>query len=505
MNRKYQKRRLAKAGALLVAIALTVAACGGNNDGNPQSGGNSGDAQGPLQLTMMLPTYSAEQMPANSSVLKMLEEQTGAKLSVSWVPSASYTDKLSATIASGELPKTFVALEPKASYIVNAARSGMFWEVDPYLKNYTNLSKMSELVLSNVSIDGKVYGLYRERDLARFGLMIRQDWLSNLGIEAPTNVDELYNVLKAFTTGDPDKNAKQDTIGLAVGMQGNNIAGFKDILVYMGGPNEWELQDGKLVPAHMTQAYLDTMKFYKKLYDEKIINQDFATVQDGRSVMYKGHAGLWIDNMLDGKNIEDNIKKVVPNAKINLLNRIEGSLGDRTRAGSGYLGMYMIPKTSVKTEAELEQILAYFDKVSEKENQNLMKYGIDGQQYTLENGVYTPSSDAKLRADITDGGQFMILQDEVVNYGTELELLSSKLFQDNATFAVPNPAAPFISNTDIEKGKELSKIIADATVKFIMGAINEDDWNGAVKQWLQSGGSKVIEEMNAEYAKQAGK
>ncbi|MGO4374427.1 sugar ABC transporter permease, partial [Paenibacillus sp. MCAF20] len=315
----------------------------------------------------------------------------------------------------------------------------------------------------------------------------------------------LYDTLKAFATGDPDKNGKHDTIGLAVGMQGNNIAGFKDILVYYGGPNEWELRDGKLVPSHMTQAYLDTMKFYKKLYDEKIINQDFAIVQDGRSVMNKGQAGLWIDNMLDGKNIEDNIKKVDPNAKINLLNRIAGPSGDRTRAGSGYLGMYMIPKTSVKTEAELQQILAYFDKVSEKDNQNLMKYGIEGTQYTLENGAYTPNGDPKVRAEITDGNQFMILQDGVVNYGTELEQLSTKLFQDNATFAVPNPAAPFISNTDIEKGKELSKIIADATVKFIMGSVNEGDWSSIVDQWLQSGGSKVIEEMNAEYAKLAGK
>ncbi|MDQ0059053.1 extracellular solute-binding protein [Paenibacillus harenae] len=505
MNRRHRNRRLAKAGVLLAAIALSVTACGGNNEESPKSSNGSGGAQGPLQLTMMLPTYNPEQMPADSSVLKMLEEKTGTKLSVSWVPSSTYTDKLSATVASGELPKTFVALEAKASFIVNAARSGMFWEVGPYLKNYPNLSKMSEIVLNNISIDGKVYGLYRERDLARFGLMIRQDWLSNLGIQTPKNVDELYNVLKAFASGDPDKNGKHDTIGLAVGMQGNNIAGFKDILVYMGGPNEWELQEGKLVPAHMTQAYMDTMKFYKKLYDEKIINQDFAIVQDGRSVMNKGQAGLWIDNMLDGKAIEDNLKKVDPNAKMNLVNRISGPKGDRTRAGSGYLGMYMIPKTSVKTEAELEQILAYFDKVSKKDNQNLMKYGIEGKQYTLENGAYTPNSDPKVRAEITDGNQFMILQDGVVNYGTELEQLSTKLFQDNATIAVTNPAAPFISNTEIEKGKELSKIIADATVKFIMGSVNEDDWTGAVDQWLQSGGSKVIEEMNAEYAKLAGK
>ncbi|RTE10343.1 extracellular solute-binding protein [Paenibacillus whitsoniae] len=498
-----QRKTWVKTGALLATAALTITACGAKEEGTSQSTSASNSNQGPLQLTMMLPSYSPEKMPEDSSVLKQLEEKTNTKLTVSWVPSTSYTDKLSATVASGELPKTFVALEPKAPFIINASRTGMFWEVGPYLKDYPNLSKMSDIVLKNISVDGKIYGVYRERDLARFGLMMRQDWLENLGLQAPKTLDELYNVLKAFATGDPDKNGKQDTIGLAVGMQGGVIAGFKDILAYNGGPNEWEVKDGKLTPSFVTDAYMSTLKFYKKLYDEKIINQDFALIPDGRAVMNKGQAGLWIDNMLDGKNIEDNIKKVVPTAKLTLLNRISGPKGERTRAGAGYLGMYMIPKTSVKTEAELKQILTYFDRISEKDNQNLMKYGIEGKQYTLDNGAYKPTADAKLKSDMSDSNQFMILQNQVVNYGTDLEKLTSKLFQDNATMAVANPAAPFISNTEVEKGKELAKIIEDATVKFIMGSIDESGWKQAVEKWSQSGGSKVIEEINAEYAKVA--
>lgn len=510
------KKSIVKTAVAVSAVSLFLSACGGNANPTTNSGTNTPknnntststpattQEETPFKLSLMLPSYSPEQMPESSSVLKLLEEKTNTDLSVTWVPSTTYADKLSATVASGELPQALVALTPKASYIVNAVRSGMFWEIGPYLQDYPNLRRMSNIVLNNISIDGKVYGIYRERDLARFGLMMRQDWLDNLQLEEPTNLDELYNVLKEFTYSDPDKNGKDDTIGLAVGMQGSVIAGFKDILVYHGGPNEWEVQDGQLIPAHMTDAYMDTMLFYKKLYDENIINQDFAVVQDGRAVINKGTAGVWIDNMVDGKGIQDNIQKITAEAKITLVNRIAGPAGDRTRAGNGYLGMFMIPKTSVKTEDELKRILTYLDRVSEEDIQNLMKYGVEGSHYTVDGGNYSANEDAKVRAELNDSNQFMVLQDKVVSYGTELEKLAVDKFNDNVEIAIPNPAAGFISETEIEKGTEISKIIADATVKFIMGSIDEEQWDKEVEKWLQSGGSKIMEEFNAEYAKLA--
>src|SRR5690606_4605497 len=118
-----------------------------------------------------------------------------------------------------------------------------------------------------------------------------------------------------------------------------------------------------------------------------------------------------------------------------------------------------------------------------------------------DGGNYVANEDTKVRAELTDGNQFMVLQDKVVSYGTELEKLAVEKFNDNFEIAIPNPAAAFISETEIEKGNEISKIIADATVKFIMGSIDEAGWDKEVEKWLQSGGSKIMEEFNAEYAK----
>ena len=45
------------------------------------------------------------------------------------------------------------------------------------------------------------------------GLLIRKDWLDNLGLEVPTTLDELFDVMYAFTYNDPDGNGKNDTWG----------------------------------------------------------------------------------------------------------------------------------------------------------------------------------------------------------------------------------------------------------------------------------------------------
>ena len=62
-------------------------------------------------------------------------------------------------------------------------------------------------------IDGKIYYIpcIGDGDVS-MGWFIREDWLDNLGLEMPKNVDEYYNVLKAFKTQDPNGNGIDDEI-----------------------------------------------------------------------------------------------------------------------------------------------------------------------------------------------------------------------------------------------------------------------------------------------------
>lgn len=350
--------RLAAA-ALSTALVLGVlAGCGSNNKAAESATGTDSAAApaGPYKMSMMLTSYNPEPMDPEGEIYKKLEERTNTDLKITWVPSTTYSDKLSATIASGEMPSAVLVLDQKLPYIVNSVRSGMFWELGPYLKDYPNLSRMNEVALNAISIDGKVYGIYRARDLARDGLMLRKDWLDNLGLQEPKTVDDFYKVLQAFVKDDPDKNGKADTIGLA---EQQVAAGWRAMLTWMGGPADWEIKDGKASPAHLNPAFLETMKFYKKLYDEKLINLDFAVVKDGKQMINAGKAGAWIANLNDANGIEESVQKVTPTGSITMVNALEGPEGLRSPGGSGSYGLFMIPKTSVKTEEELKAVLNF--------------------------------------------------------------------------------------------------------------------------------------------------
>jgi putative aldouronate transport system substrate-binding protein len=496
-NKQAWRRSAVIMGAVAIA-AGSLAGCGeekaSDPSGSPASSAQAGTAaKAPYKMSIMLTSYNPEFLDTNGEIFKKLEERTNTKLTLTWVPSSTYSDKLSATVVSGELPSAILVLNQKLPYIVNSVRSGMFWEIGPYLKDYPNLSRMNKIALDAISIDGKVYGIYRERDLARDGVMLRKDWLENVGMQTPKTLDEFYNVLKAFVNNDPDKNGKADTIGMAE----SQVSGsWRSMLVWHGGPADWEIKDGKASPAHLSPAYMETMKFYKKLYSEKLINLDFAVVKDGKQLMNSSKAGAWVANMNDAQGIEESVKKAVPTGTITMTHALEGTAGMRSAGGSGSYGLFMIPKTSVKTEADLKSVLNFFDKLSDEDMQNMLVSGIEGRQFKIENGNYVKTTDSKLLVEygMGDSSQLAVLRDKVVTYGGPLVHLRTEMYNKNAQIAVANPLQSFISDTYSEKGSELDKIIEDARIKFIMGETDEAGFNAAVAKWRKDGGDKIIEE-----------
>ncbi|MEK3724407.1 extracellular solute-binding protein [Paenibacillus sp. FSL H8-0034] len=493
---------------LTLLCGALLAAC---SSSNPQTGQQpaagqdaSAKAADPLKITMMTALNKPEPPKADSPLIKKVEELTNTKLTINWVPASTYADKLTASIASSDLPNLLVVLSAnlRNPVISNAVNSGVFWDLTPYLNDYPNLKTMNPIVANNIKFNGKIYGISRDRDLSRNAIIIRKDWLDALGLKEPKTLDELYNTAKAFTENDPDKNGKKDTYGFT---DWKSITTFGNVLVWLGGPNGWADDNGKLSADYVAPEYLEAMKYMRRLYQEQLINKDFLLVDkvQMQDNFAKGKAGLYIGAADDIEKMQENLVQLNPGAKVAFVNRINGPKGERSVGGSGHEGIVMIPKTSVKTEADLKNMLKFLDWTAGKEGVNILKWGVEGTQYKLDNG----------KAQVLDSKKYI---DEWESYGASLMTLRTNAIPimttdpitertefmraDSSAIAVSNPSQALDSKTNAEVGGSIKQKIEDVRNQFILGAADENAWKAAVDSWRKSGGDKITEEYNAQYS-----
>lgn len=509
MNTKRVKK-FKRTAAVLCAMSITAglaAGCGGN--AAPKDSGAAGPADNtpmPLKITLM----QVGDIPAKGNeVEQAIEKYTNTKLDFQWIPQAAFDEKISVMIASNDMPQIM-----KVSYVPNivaAIQSDLFWEIGPYLKDYKNLNAQDPQYYKNISVDGKIYGVPNFRDIGRAAIVFRKDWMDNLGLKIPTSLDDWYNVLKAMTLNDPDKNGKNDTYGTMLFKKYNE--GTQPVLtriaVSLGGVNRWGVDaNGKFTPEFMTKEYTDVMKLFRRLYDEKLINQDFAAFDASQldTMMDSGRVGMKLNGVAqNGKSSQERLVKNVPNGVIDIA-PFTGPQGPRLAGEPGNFGFLAIPKSAVKTEAELKKVLGFLDKLMDPEMAALQLRGIENKHYVKIDGGKTEYKDFNAFQREVKPYRDNLVNVEGYNVGTLKDTpigeKGTQMAREGIKYAVANPALTLISAIYSERGKELDQQIWDAQTKYIMGKIDDAGWQAEVDKWRKAGGDQLIKEYEAAYAKQ---
>jgi len=481
-----------------IVVMLTVSSCSKGNL-------NELAADARPVISIMAPLHFPN--PPDARIVDEIERLSGNILDIEWVRDEIYADKMNTAFMTGSMKKATFVKYTDYLLLKNAIRAGAFWEIGPYLDDYANLRTLRPDILDQTSVDGKIYGLYTERPSSRQGLIIRKDWLDALGLQVPANLAELYDVMRQFTYGDPDGNGKQDTIGLT---DRNDLVfgAFKTLSSYFGTPNNWKVEGREFIPEFKTQGYMDTMNFMKKLFTEGIINQDFAVTSKDvqRNLFIRGKAGIYIGSMQDAQRLADEAKKVNPNAEFTLANRIEGPQGYKVWAIPNYNGLFLFSKKAIKTEEELRQVLAFFDRSMDADIVNRLKYGIEGRHYELEGDkVVLPQAGTLFRASEISSLYTLMVADSSnpnlmkVAHQEPLAELADELVKDNEKFIVRDPTEGLDSVTNDDKGVELYKIISDATYNYILGNVDEEGFRKEVERWEKGGGSQIAREYEEAY------
>lgn len=501
--------KLKKSVAVLSTAVLTAGMAAGCGDSGLNRSSNKTPANLPFNISMALMQVGDPPNKGNE-IEQAIEKYTNTRLDIQWIPQSAFDDKVNVMIAANEMPKIM-----KLNYVpttISAIQSGLFWEIGPMLSDYKNLSAQDPQYFENISVEGKLYGIPNFRDIGRAGIVYRKDWFDALGLKLPTTIEEWYNVLKALTLNDPDKNGKNDTYGTVLFKKYNE--GTQPVLtriaVSQGAPNRWGVENGRFTPEFMAKPYYDVMKMFRKLYAEKLINQDFAVMDDSEAVklMDAGKVGMKLNGVYNnGKSYQDKLVKAVPSGEYDVA-PFTGPQGIRLAGEPGNFGFLAIPKSSVKTEDELKKVLAFLDKLMDPEMSALQLRGIEGKHYKKVDGGKTEFIDLTAyqrevkpyRDNLVNMEGYHVAEQKDTPLGEK----GTKMTREHIKYAIPNPALTLTSSTVTERGKELDQMIWDAQTRYIMGKIDDAGWQAEINKWLQAGGENVIKEYEAAYAK-AGK
>lgn len=494
------KKRVLSTVIVISLMSSILAACGDKGNEAPKNA--AADSNAPLELTWLNVLHTAS--PPTDTMKKMIEEYTNTKISFNWVPDASKEERITTALASGELADIVTLTMMTNSSVRSSLKSGLFWDVGSYLDDYDNLKKISQDVRDAASIEGVLYGVPFQKNLARSGLIFRKDWLDKLGLPVPTTLDEVYEIARAFTEDDPDGNGKDDTTGFG-DRSDLKYSSFKTLSSYFGTPNGWKVDEsGKFTPEFDTPEYLETLNFSRKLYENKYMAQDFAVTAktDQQQQFAQGKTGIYT-GMVDISSLKNLAQGLQEGMELVPVNKISNGDGEYHiwSEGSGVGGLMGFPKSEVKTEAELKKLLQFINDLIDDEVFMYMTGGVEGTHYEFDaDGAFKILDQDLWQAEVQPFSSTrpseisMTLKD-----ANPEKQLSNELIRENDAYAVFDPTVPLDSATANEQGTELTKIITDASFKFIMGQSTEEDFKAAVETWKKSGGTKITAEYEEAY------
>jgi putative aldouronate transport system substrate-binding protein len=456
---------------------------------------------------MYVPSFLPEAPKKDSREIQYLEEKTGYNLDITWIPqSANFNQKIAAAMAADDVPSALLVGQPGEEMNRKAMETGYFWELKDKIGSHSQLSSIPDRVITAALYKGGLYGLPRLRDQARGGIIVRKDWMENLGLEAPKNMDDLYKIIKAMTTQDPDGNGKDDTYGFNFR---HSLWGFPIMAAWYGAGADWSFRDGEIVRNHETSEFMDALKWGRRLNEENLIPGDWPAqtyaIFDQR--FWSGEVGV-ILNVVDGINQHlAKVQEVNPEANLDFYMMLDAGKGKiQYASGAGYAGLWSFPKTSCKTEEDLEKHLDFFNKISTEDMHTFFRWGIEGTHFkragqgaeftkrkSYEDRVaplkqlqiYYPTSGGLPPADPT------AIQEKLMRI-QQGEALKYLVVDD--TIGLDSP-------TYTETRGELKQLRRDAWIKYVSGNIDEDEYWDSIQTWLDAGGAQAKKEFTEEFLK----
>lgn len=378
---KFLKKSLSLALATLMLVSAT--SCGKKTDTVVDSN--------KITYWVELSGNAAQTMSnmAETEYSKFIMEKFGTTIEYQHPAQGQAKEKFNVMVAMGNLPDIIEYTWNNYSGGVEKALSdGVIQEINiekdapnlyAYLQENPEIDKMCK------TDDGKYYGFPFIRGdkylQTSAGLIVREDWLKDAGLELPETMDEWTETLRAFKKIDGVKSPLALT-STAIG------AGC-----FVGAYNTYDglyIRDDKVVYGPMEDSYKDFLTQMNSWYKEGLIDQDFAGI-DGATVQSNilngvsgaaygscgGHLGKWMAAAPDSKFSLAGAKSPVIK---------KGDTPEFGQYQNAVVGSFAAISRDCKN---VELCMKILDYAYSEEGKMLFNFGIEGESYNMVDGYPT--------------------------------------------------------------------------------------------------------------------
>ena len=323
---------------------------------------------------------------------QMAEEKTGVKLDFHLVGEENYGNSLQLLWASGDYCDLITNAERDyTSGVDSAVEQDILLDLVPYLEEHGPdylriLDQHPDFRLDLTSSEGHIVSFSEYCEYYDNGVVIRKDWLDQVGMESPKTMDEVAEVARVF----------RDELGIR-----NPVMWNSDLSAFFGwtafgvakpdlSDLGWQvLEDGKTVaPAVTLDGYKECLQWMHDAFEEKLCTDDFMNVLNIAydDYIYGNEAGICYSssNLLAGGGAARSGQpgydlRAIPDPmkEVGMENRLE-----KTTGGVGASALAV----SAQTEYP-EECVEYMNWLYTDEGILVSNYGIEGDGFVYdENG-----------------------------------------------------------------------------------------------------------------------
>lgn len=452
--------------------------------------------------------------PADTYRFKEMESRLNVHLELTVESTETASEKFNLMVAAGDYCDLIYAVSSNyVGGIDQAIEDDVIYDLMPFMKegkmpHYAEAIALdSSLQVDLLSENGALGGwasILRDGQVRKSGSLIRQDWLDDLGLEVPTTVGELKDVLIAFR----DQKGATDALWTCNSNNGEVSAiktAFEPMGIYVN-------DEGKVVYG------LDTMKDYyeymNSLWEEGLIPEDFLSYVESHkplnSLVDKGLCGVIEDDydtyMLGYQAVNDD-----PNCVFTAMPDLVREEGDQIEYYSKLVSYEGTEYASLSTDCDpeiIDIVLAYMDYNYCEEGYILANYGVEGITFEYDDNGSPVFTDLIVNNElgipvalanmIYITGCFPHLRDAVkLDYALSDAERACPAIWDSQR-AEESKAMPNAVTLNTEEQYESATLMTDVTtymeesyLNFLTGARSIDDYDNWVAELESSFGSNI--------------